>query len=120
MKQYIKTTTFDVICEFENCFIDLDGNVFPFEQSNFETISNILYNNLSENKRKLNNISISDCLIIQGYVLVKQLRVHYYLIPNNIQCKLIGCIWYNGSLIDRYNNKAQRIIKNRIRQKFFN
>ena len=119
MKHYIKTTSFDVICEFENCFIDLEGNVFPFEQSNFIDISNILYNTLSENKRK-KNISISDCLILNGYILVKQYRCHYYLIPNNIQCKIIGCIWYNGSLIDRFNSKAERIIKNRIKQKFYN
>lgn len=117
MKQYIKTTSFDVICEFENCFIDLEGNIFPFEQSNFENIINILYNTLSEKQRK-SNILISDCLLLNGYILVKQCRVYYYLIPNNIQCKLIGCIWYNGSLIDRHNSKAKRIIKNRIKQNF--
>ncbi len=118
MRQYIKTTSFDVICEFENCFIDLEGNVYPFEQSNFIDIVNVLYSNLSKRKRN-ENITMIDCLIFSGYVLVKQYRVYYYLIPNDVQCKLIGCIWYKGTLIDRHNSKAQRIIKNRIKQKFY-
>ena len=116
MKHYIKTSSFDVICEFENCFIDLEGTIIPFEQSNFNDIANRLYNNLPEIKRK-ENIPIIDCLIYNGYVLVKQYRVYYYIIPNDIQCRLIGCIWYNGSLMDRYNSKAKRIIKNRIKSK---
>lgn len=124
--QNIITTDFDVMCEYQNCWIDLEGNIIPF--NNIKYINGI-FKNLSKEQQKIcfdyithNNSSISEWLIINGYLLILDSKVNYYIDknqkPTEQQCNVISCILYNNILIDKNSKLGKKVIKSLFKNEY--